>query len=104
MIASFIDGPLWYFSATVFVIGVVWRLFAILRLRGRKKVLSKPRNTAGGGGPGNILDPSAIAAQGMAAAAPITDAMEALDNFDIGGKFLYAILWLIVLLIFFIIA
>jgi nitrate reductase gamma subunit len=55
MIASFIDGPLWYFSATVFVIGVVWRLFAILRLRGRKKVLSKPRNTTGGGALATIL-------------------------------------------------
>ena len=55
MIASFIDGPLWYFSATVFVIGVIWRLFAILRLRGRKKVLSKPRNTTGGGALATIL-------------------------------------------------
>ncbi len=61
-------------------------------------------NTAGGGGPGNILDPSAIATQGMAAARPITDALDALSDFDVGGKLLYALLWLIVLLIFFIIA
>ena len=33
-------------------------------------------NTAGGGGPMDILDPSAIAAQGMTAAEPITDAMK----------------------------
>ena len=55
MIAAFIDGPLWYFSLTVFVLGVVWRLISILRLRGRKKVLSKPRNTAGGGAVATIL-------------------------------------------------
>ena len=55
MIASFIDGPLWYFSATVFVVGVVWRLFVILRLRGRKKMLSKPRNTSGGGALATVL-------------------------------------------------
>jgi len=55
VIAAFIDGPLWYFSLTVFVLGVVWRLISILRLRGRKKVLSKPRNTAGGGAVATIL-------------------------------------------------
>jgi len=42
VIGDFIDGPLWYFSAAVFVTGVAWRLIAIMRLRGRKKILSKP--------------------------------------------------------------
>lgn len=55
MIAAFIDGPLWYFSLTVFGVGVIWRLFAILRLHGRKKMLSKPRNTSGGGALATIL-------------------------------------------------
>ena len=29
MISAFIDGPLWYFSLTVFSIGVIWQLFSI---------------------------------------------------------------------------
>ncbi len=45
MIGDFIDGPLWYFSATVFAIGVVYRIVAILRA-GLKKDLAIPR--AGG--------------------------------------------------------
>ncbi|MCP4336048.1 MAG: P-type conjugative transfer protein TrbL [Gammaproteobacteria bacterium] len=61
-------------------------------------------NTAGGGGPVNILDPSAIAAQGMAAAEPITLAMENAGSLQVGRKLLLALLWLVVLLIFFIIA
>ncbi|GJL83556.1 MAG: hypothetical protein DHS20C01_31900 [marine bacterium B5-7] len=28
---EFIDGPLWYFSVMVFVVGVAWRLFSIFR-------------------------------------------------------------------------
>ncbi len=42
MIADFVDGPLWYFSATVFVIGVLWHLFSIFRF-GPKHDLSTPR-------------------------------------------------------------
>jgi len=42
MIAEFIDGPLWYFSASVFLIGVVWRILAIF-LRGAGSELSPVR-------------------------------------------------------------
>lgn len=31
MFAEFVEGPFWYFSATVFVIGVLWRMLAVLR-------------------------------------------------------------------------
>jgi nitrate reductase gamma subunit len=31
MFTEFVDGPFWYFSAGVFVLGVLWRLIAILR-------------------------------------------------------------------------
>ncbi|MEA3275102.1 MAG: hypothetical protein U9Q81_07425 [Pseudomonadota bacterium] len=31
MFTEFVDGPFWYFSATVFVVGVLWRLLAIFR-------------------------------------------------------------------------
>jgi nitrate reductase gamma subunit len=55
VIAGFIDGPLWYFSLTVFVIGVVWHLLSRLRLVGRQKSLSKPRKTTGGGAIATIL-------------------------------------------------
>ena len=48
MIGEFIDGPLWYFSLTVFVLGVVWRFFAILK-RGIAIDYAQPR---GPGGPG----------------------------------------------------
>lgn len=30
---QFVDGPFWYFSAAVFVIGVTWRLYGMLTLR-----------------------------------------------------------------------
>lgn len=45
MIGELIDGPLWYFAVTVFAIGVVYRVVAILRA-GLKKDLASPR--AGG--------------------------------------------------------
>ena len=45
MIANFIDGPLWYFSSIVFVLGVLARIVSILRC-GVKEDLSPPR---GGG-------------------------------------------------------
>jgi nitrate reductase gamma subunit len=44
MITEFIDGPLWYFSLLVFVIGIVWRLFSIF-ISGNKKDLSIPRES-----------------------------------------------------------
>ena len=53
--ANFIEGPLWYFSAAVFVLGVVWRLISIVRVGGRKKNLAKPRMTTGGGALATIL-------------------------------------------------
>jgi nitrate reductase gamma subunit len=46
MIAQLIDGPLWYFSLTIFVLGVLWRIFMILRA-GVKKDLAVPRDGGG---------------------------------------------------------
>lgn len=48
MIGQFIDGALWYFSLTFFLIGVAWRIVSILRA-GVKTDLSVPRGSAGGG-------------------------------------------------------
>ncbi len=48
MIGAFIDGPLWYFSLTAFVIGVVWRIVAILKA-GVRPDISLPRGSAGQG-------------------------------------------------------
>ncbi len=48
MIAQLIDGPLWYFSLTLFVLGVLWRLYMILRA-GVKKDLAVPRDGGGAG-------------------------------------------------------
>ena len=48
MIGDFIDGPLWYFSLTVFLLGVAWRVIAILRL-GVAQDLSEARNSGSGG-------------------------------------------------------
>ncbi len=45
MFAEFVDGPFWYFSATVFVIGVVLRLFFALKI-GTSTPLSVPRGSA----------------------------------------------------------
>lgn len=45
---EFVDGPLWYFSATVFVIGVLWRLIGMLAI-GSKTDYSEPRASATGG-------------------------------------------------------
>lgn len=45
MITEFIDGPLWYFSLLVFVIGIVWRLFSIF-ISGNKKDLSIARESS----------------------------------------------------------
>ena len=48
MIGEFIDGPLWYFALTAFVIGVVWRIIAILKA-GVRSDLSLARGSAGQG-------------------------------------------------------
>ncbi len=48
MIGEFIDGPLWYFSLSAFVVGVVWRVAAILKA-GVRSDLSVPRGSAGKG-------------------------------------------------------
>lgn len=45
---GFIDGPLWYFSLLVFVVGVLWRLFSIARA-GSRPDYSEPRRAAAGG-------------------------------------------------------
>lgn len=45
MFSEFVDGPLWYFSVTVFVVGVVWRFLAML-LAGRRPELSVARASA----------------------------------------------------------
>jgi len=44
VIATLIDGPLWYFAAAVFVIGVVWRIASIL-LQGLGRDLATPRGS-----------------------------------------------------------
>ncbi|MCP5428736.1 MAG: hypothetical protein H6962_00400 [Chromatiaceae bacterium] len=41
---AFVDGPFWYFSATVFVIGVLWRLVGMLNM-GSKTDFSTPRSS-----------------------------------------------------------
>jgi nitrate reductase gamma subunit len=48
VIGEFIDGPLWTFSLSVFVIGVIWRIIAILKI-GVKRDLSQPRGSSGMG-------------------------------------------------------
>ncbi|MEN8761188.1 MAG: hypothetical protein ABF290_02055 [Thiogranum sp.] len=48
MFVQFVEGPLWYFSATVFVIGVAVRLLFALRM-GTATPLSKPRGSASQG-------------------------------------------------------
>jgi nitrate reductase gamma subunit len=45
MFAEFVDGPFWYFSVTVFVVGVAWRFFAMLRF-GSRRDLSVARASA----------------------------------------------------------
>jgi len=50
MFLNFVEGPLWYLAATVFVVGVVWRLAAIARA-GLRDDLSVPRTS---GAPGAV--------------------------------------------------
>lgn len=54
MMAEFIDGPLWYFSCVVFLVGVVWRLFSIFKA-GSKPDYSVPRRAAMGGAIGTVF-------------------------------------------------
>ena len=46
---QFVEGPLFYIAATIFIIGVVFKLFSLLRL-GNKKDLSTVRGSGIGGG------------------------------------------------------
>ncbi|MES9827797.1 MAG: hypothetical protein ABW201_06020 [Candidatus Thiodiazotropha sp.] len=48
MIAQFIDGPLWVFSLSVFLIGVTWRIVTIL-MAGNRKDLAAPRGNSATG-------------------------------------------------------
>ncbi|MGD8937266.1 MAG: hypothetical protein PVF07_12380 [Thiogranum sp.] len=45
MFTEFVDGPFWYFSVSVFVVGVAWRFLAML-LAGRRPELSVARASA----------------------------------------------------------
>ena len=54
MIANFIEGPFWYFSLTVFTIGVLWKLAAIVFGKTRLD-LSTPRASASAGAIGTIF-------------------------------------------------
>jgi len=45
MFAELVDGPFWYFSVTVFTVGVVWRILAMLRF-GARRDLSEARASA----------------------------------------------------------
>jgi nitrate reductase gamma subunit len=44
----FVEQPLWYLAATIFIAGVLWRLFALVAL-GHKEDLSVPRGSGSGG-------------------------------------------------------
>ena len=46
--AQFVEGPLWYATAAIFVIGVAWHIVSVLRL-GSRRELSAPRTGAAGG-------------------------------------------------------
>lgn len=54
MIAEIIDGPLWYFSLAVFVLGVIWKLATIL-LGKRPVDYSVPRGSASSGATKAVL-------------------------------------------------
>ena len=61
-------------------------------------------NTAAGGSTFNLLDPSAIAGQGLNASEPILDKIDSLPWQQIGQKLILGILWLVVVAIFLLIA
>ncbi len=46
---KFIEGPLWYVALTVFIVGVAWRLMALLTMK-RPNDLSEARLPRGGAG------------------------------------------------------
>lgn len=48
MIGEFIEGPLWYLASGVFVVGVIWRIFSILRT-GVAEELARPRGSGSKG-------------------------------------------------------
>lgn len=54
MFIEFVDGPLWYFASVVFVVGVLYRIGALLAM-GVKTDLSLVREGSGGGGVLGIL-------------------------------------------------
>jgi len=45
MFLEFIEGPLWYVALTIFLAGVIWRIFSILRI-GVKKDLAPAKGSA----------------------------------------------------------
>lgn len=42
---DFVEGPLYYVAATIFVLGALWRVIGIIRI-GRKKDISPPKGSA----------------------------------------------------------
>lgn len=51
---EFVDGPFWYFSLSVFVIGILWRLIGLLAMSGHTD-LSRKRGSAFGGGLHSVM-------------------------------------------------
>ncbi|MCB1450839.1 MAG: respiratory nitrate reductase subunit gamma [Nitratireductor sp.] len=51
---QFVQGPLWYFASAVFVLGVLWRLIAMVMI-GKPRDLSAARTSSFGGGIKAIL-------------------------------------------------
>ena len=47
-VLQFIEGPMWYGAAAIFLLGGIWRLLAIV-LQGHKPDLSPPRGSPAGG-------------------------------------------------------
>lgn len=47
-ILEFVEGPMWYFAATVFLIGAAWRVVGLIGI-GRKADLSTPKRSASAG-------------------------------------------------------
>lgn len=45
---NFVEGPLYYFAATIFVVAALWRIIGIIRI-GRKKDISPPKGSAAAG-------------------------------------------------------
>jgi len=45
MLLEFVEGPLWYVALTIFVVGVIWRIFSIVHI-GIKKDLAPAKGSA----------------------------------------------------------